>query len=471
MKLIYITLPRFFAGEAQYITALLHSGLEVLHLRKPEATACEVEKLIKAIPAQYYPRIVLHDHFTLAQTYELKGVHLNSRNPRAPEGWQGTVSRSCHSLEEVQQYKDLCDYLFLSPVFDSISKQGYASAYTADELYRAARAGVIDRKVYALGGISQKRLPQLKEWGFGGAVLLGDAWQPLQDAPDNDASRVAALLAHLHELLVTAAPLHPSVLSIAGSDSSGGAGIQADIKAISALGGYAASAITAITSQNTMGVQGIYPLPAEVVEGQITSVMDDLDVRAVKIGMVHDATIVQAIVRSLRRYSPPAIVCDPVMISTSGHRLMAEDTIRAIEQELFPLSSLITPNLHEASMLAGHDLHTVEDMKTEACRLARRYDTSVLIKGGHLEGEQMCDVLAPLNRPDTTECFISLRIDSPNLHGTGCTLSSAIATQLACGYDMEEAIRRAKNYMDGAIRRGRELHVGHGHGPLWHFQE
>ena len=150
---------------------------------------------------------------------------------------------------------------------------------------------------------------------------------------------------------------------------------------------------------------------------------------------------------------------------------MAEDTIRAIETELFPLCTLLTPNLHEAAMLAGRELHTVDEMKVEAARLAQRYGTSVLIKGGHLEGELMCDVLATAEQPDCPQCFTSPRIDSANLHGTGCTLSSAIATQLAFGYGLAEAIGRAKTYMDGAIRRGRDLHVGHGHGPLWHFPE
>lgn len=468
MKLIYITLPYFFPDEAACITALLRSGLETLHLRKPQATATQMEQLIRAIPSVYYRRIVLHDHFDLARTYGLGGIHLNSRNPQPPKGWQGSISRSCHSLEEVQQYKPVCNYVFLSPVFDSISKQGYAAAFGDDELSRAAREGIIDHRVYALGGISLERLPQVKAKGFGGAALLGDAWQP---AADNTPAPTNELLAHLHRLLVAAAPKHPAVLSIAGSDSSGGAGIQADIKAISALGGYAASAITAVTSQNTLGVQAIYPLPPETVTSQIASVMDDLHVRAVKIGMVHDAQLACAIADSLRRYSPPAVVCDPVMISTSGHRLMAEDTIRAIETELFPLCTLLTPNLHEAAMLAGRELHTVDEMKVEAARLAQRYGTSVLIKGGHLEGELMCDVLATAEQPDCPQCFTSPRIDSANLHGTGCTLSSAIATQLAFGYGLAEAIGRAKTYMDGAIRRGRDLHVGHGHGPLWHFPE
>ena len=471
MKLIYITLPHFFQGEAQYLTALLRSGLELLHVRKPEASMQELEELIRAIPSMYYPRLVLHDHFALAQRYGLRGVHLNRRNPQAPEGWQGSTSRSCHSLAEVQQNKDTCNYVLLSPVFDSLSKPGYQAAYTAGELEEAARSDLIDSRVYALGGVTLEHLPQLRAWGFGGAALLGDAWRSLQGATGVEAGRMEQLTRHLHELLVAAAPRHPSVLSIAGSDCSGGAGIQADIKAISALGGYAASAITAVTSQNTLGVQGIFPLPPEVVEGQIRSVMDDLHVRAVKIGMVHDAALVRAIAGCLRRYSPAAVVCDPVMISTSGHRLMAEDTICSIEQELFPLSTLITPNLHEASMLCGRELHTVEEMKEEAMRLSERYGTSVLIKGGHLEGEQMCDVLASAVRPGTTECFVSPRIDSHNLHGTGCTLSSAIATRLAFGYGLEEAIGQAKEYMDGAIRRGRDLHVGHGHGPLWHFQE
>lgn len=268
----------------------------------------------------------------------------------------------------------------------------------------------------------------------------------------------------------------PIILSIAGSDCSGGAGIQADIKTISALGGYAASVITAVTAQNTLGVQAVYPLPAEIVKAQIASVMEDLQPDAVKIGMVHDAGIVAAIVECLKKYRPRFVVYDPVMLSTSGRRLMTEETIRVIQAELFPLCTLITPNLHEASLLWGQPIAGTAEMQQAARELSCRYSTRVLVKGGHLQGDDMCDVLyAGQLSPGTAalpgECvlFSNPKIESRNLHGTGCTLSSAIATLLASGNTPDEAVRQAKAYIAVAIRQGKDLHIGHGNGPLWHF--
>ncbi|MDE6347418.1 MAG: bifunctional hydroxymethylpyrimidine kinase/phosphomethylpyrimidine kinase [Bacteroides sp.] len=267
------------------------------------------------------------------------------------------------------------------------------------------------------------------------------------------------------------------ILSIAGSDCSGGAGIQADIKTISALGGYAASAITAITAQNTLGVQSVHPLPPEMVKAQIISVMDDLRPTAVKIGMVHDTGIVSAIVSCLKRYRPQFVVYDPVMISTSGRHLMTEETIRHIQTELFPLCTLITPNLGEASLLWGQTIASVAEMQQAARELGHRYHTHVLIKGGHLAGEEMCDVLytgtntCPTVDPHPTDCLLysNPKIASRNLHRTGCTLSSAIATLLASGNSLNEAVRQAKAYIVTAISRGKEMNIGHGNGPLWHF--
>lgn len=260
----------------------------------------------------------------------------------------------------------------------------------------------------------------------------------------------------------------PILLSIAGSDCSGGAGIQADIKTISALGGYAATVITAVTAQNTLGVQAVHPLPADIVRAQILSVMDDLQPAAVKIGMVHNAAIVQVIAQCLQKYRPGFIVYDPVMISTSGRRLMTEETMLTIKEELFPLCTLITPNLSEASMLTGQSISTPAEMELAARLLSRRYHTAILIKGGHLQGNEMCDVLCTY--PSTTcQLYTSSKIESSNLHGTGCTLSSAIATFLAYDHSLDEAVRRAKDYISTAIRNGSALNIGHGNGPLWHF--
>lgn len=268
----------------------------------------------------------------------------------------------------------------------------------------------------------------------------------------------------------------PIILSIAGSDCSGGAGIQADIKTISALGGYAASVITAVTAQNTLGVQSVYPIPADMVKAQITSVMDDLRPDAVKIGMVHDAGIVTAIVDCLQTYTPECIVYDPVMISTSGRRLMTEETIQVIKAELFPLCTLITPNLHEASLLCGHTIADTVEMQQAARELSRKYHTDVLVKGGHLQGDDMCDVLhcTPASaetdaHPQDCTLYSYPKIESRNLHGTGCTLSSAIATLLARGNKPDEAVRQAKAYIGTAINHGKEMNIGHGNGPLWHF--
>ncbi|EJX06849.1 phosphomethylpyrimidine kinase [gut metagenome] len=260
----------------------------------------------------------------------------------------------------------------------------------------------------------------------------------------------------------------PVVLSVAGSDCSGGAGIQADLKTVAALGGYAATVITAVTAQNTLGVHAIYPLSPQAVADQLDAVFSDLHPLAVKIGMIPHAACIRALVQALDTYRPAWVVCDPVMISTSGRRLMDKDTLAIMQKELFPRCTLITPNLHEAEHLCGHELMDIETMKPTARFLAQQYDTSVLLKGGHLNGRFMTDVLFDQTAQQTF-CFTCEKIDSPNLHGTGCTLSSAIATLLADGHSLPEAVQQAKNYMSQAIERGRNLHIGQGNGPLGHF--
>lgn len=261
---------------------------------------------------------------------------------------------------------------------------------------------------------------------------------------------------------------YPCILTIAGSDCSGGAGIQADIKAISALGAYAASAITAITVQNTCGVSDIHPIPAQYVKGQIDAVMTDIRPQAIKIGMINDVEIVKVIVDAIRKYKPAHVVLDPVMVSTSGCKLIEDKAIEALTRELIPLATLITPNLREAEVLAGCPIKTVEDMKQTADRLLEYQCQAVLIKGGHLEEGDMCDVLKTSQQPKPY-LFTAPKVESKNTHGTGCTLSSAIATFLALGNSTEEAVKKAKEYVYQGIVSGKDIHIGEGHGPLNHF--
>ena len=259
-----------------------------------------------------------------------------------------------------------------------------------------------------------------------------------------------------------------SVLTIAGSDCSGGAGIQADIKAISALGGYAASAITAITVQNTCGVTGIHPVPASYVKAQIEAVMTDIKPSAIKIGMINDVEIVKAIAESIKKYKPKFVVFDPVMVSTSGCKLIEDKAIEAIKEELIPLSTIITPNLSEAMVLTGDSISDAASMTAAGNKILESGCGAVLIKGGHLEGNDMCDVLC-IKEENTPYIYTVSKISSKNTHGTGCTLSSSIATYLALGETLQEAVRKAKDYVHKGILNGKDVCIGSGHGPLNHF--
>lgn len=458
MKLIVITRPDFFEGEAEWIEAMMRAGLPVLHLRKPAATAAETEALLRAIAPEYRGRIVLHDHFELAERYALRGIHLNGRNPEPPAGYRGRISRSCHTLDEVRRYKGRCEYVTLSPIFDSLSKRGYAAAFTAAQLAEARADGTIDERVIALGGITEENLEQVGRMGFGGAALLGTIWNA------GDATAAAMKIGKMMTMTNDKTDV-AKVLSIAGSDPSGGAGIQADIKTVTALGGYAATAITALTIQNTEGVRGVFPVPAATVAQQIAAVMEDIEPQAVKIGMVNDAEVVRAIAAAIRKYAPRHVVFDPVMVSTSGHSLIEKEVTGVLETELIPLATLITPNMSEAEVLWRRRVGSIERMEEAAAELAGRYGTAVLVKGGHLPGEMMCDVLCHGGRISR---FTALHIDTRNLHGTGCTLSSAIATLLAQGLSLEEAVEDAKRYVGCAIEAGSRMAIGHGNGPLWH---
>jgi hydroxymethylpyrimidine/phosphomethylpyrimidine kinase len=269
------------------------------------------------------------------------------------------------------------------------------------------------------------------------------------------------------EIPASRAMTMPIALTIAGSDSSGGAGIQADLKTFAALGVYGASVITALTAQNTNGVSGIHLVPADFVTAQMDAVFSDLDVKAVKIGMVGQLATIDAIVASLQRWSPKHIVLDPVMVATSGDRLLAADAVEALRTKLIPGASLITPNLPEAAALLGEPVAASgAAMESQGKRLLAMGCPAVLIKGGHGQGTESIDYLVS---GSGVIALAAPRIATRNTHGTGCSLSSAIAAGLAKGEDMETAVRNAKPWVSAAIAAADRLGVGRGNGPIHHF--
>jgi hydroxymethylpyrimidine/phosphomethylpyrimidine kinase len=258
-----------------------------------------------------------------------------------------------------------------------------------------------------------------------------------------------------------------TALTIAGSDSGGGAGIQADLKTFSALGVYGTSALTAITAQNTRAVTAVFELPSEVVAAQIDAVVADIGADAVKTGMIASSELIRVVAGRLREHRLSPLVVDPVMVAKSGDRLLREEAVSALRRRLLPIATLITPNLPEAGVLL--DLEPARDevgMMQMAKALRELGPRAVLVKGGHLAGAQSIDVLDDGAEPLT---LAAPRIATANTHGTGCTLSSAIAALLARGLSLREAVREAKAYLTGSLRTSDQLRVGHGHGPVHHF--
>ncbi len=256
------------------------------------------------------------------------------------------------------------------------------------------------------------------------------------------------------------------VLTIAGSDSGGGAGIQADLKTFAALGCYGMTAITALTAQNTVGVQAIHAVPPEFLRSQLQSVLDDIGVDAVKIGMLHTPEVVRTVAWAIAHYGLQRVVLDPVMVATSGDRLIADETVEVLVRELFPLATVVTPNLDEAALLIGRPIQGADALEDAGRSLLAMGARAALVKGGHLAGDEVVDLLVQPEQPSLR--LASQRIASRNVHGTGCTLSSAIAAHLAQGLPLDAAVQRARDYILRAIAEGAAVQTGLGHGPLNH---
>ena len=262
---------------------------------------------------------------------------------------------------------------------------------------------------------------------------------------------------------------YPTVLSIAGSDSGGGAGIQADLKTFSSLGVYGATAITAITAQNTQGVHSQFALPPQMVYDQIIAVMEDIHPSVIKIGMLSNLQVATLVADALERYSIP-IILDPVMVSSSGHRLLSVEAQEVLKERLLPMAQLVTPNIPEMEALSDMPLSTISDKYNAAKHLLSLGVQSVLLKGGHEEGEVKVDILYQKSPQGIVTCsFSSDTLNTRNIHGTGCTLSSAIAAYMARGLTLKEAVSSAKIYITEAIKAGADISVGKGYGPVNHL--
>lgn len=257
-------------------------------------------------------------------------------------------------------------------------------------------------------------------------------------------------------------------MTIAGSDSGGGAGIQADLKAFSACGCYGMSAITALTAQNTVGVTDIYPVSVAFLEAQLRAVLDDIGVDAIKIGMLHSTEVIECVAAIIKEYGCGKVVLDPVMVATSGAKLIEDDAIAALREILFPVVQLITPNVPEAQLIAGQEIAGAESLRVVAHALSEEYGLAVLLKAGHLHGEYLEDVLVVADREHR---YRQQRLATRNTHGTGCTLSSAIASFWARGFALAEAVEKAEEYLHGAIAGGAGYSLGQGHGPVHHFHQ
>lgn len=260
---------------------------------------------------------------------------------------------------------------------------------------------------------------------------------------------------------------YPSVLTIAGFDGSGGAGIQADIKTASALGCFSTSVLTALPVQNTQGVRKIYPIPVEAVADQIEAILDDIFPDAIKIGMVHTPQLVETIANTLGKYKKIPLVFDPVMVATSGHRLIEEETISAIIEQLFPIADVITPNMDEAAILAHLPVKTLEDMYAAGKAIKQLGCKTILLKGGHQETSTLTSLFC--DEHENYHSFETVKFETQNTHGSGCTLSSAIAAYLAQGETLYDAVSLGQHYVFQAIENGKDVKTGHGNGPLNHF--
>lgn len=462
--LLYGVTDHSWLGEQtlkQQVEAALSGGITCLQLREKGVETSDFlrEALeIKELCGRYRVPLIINDNVEVALACQADGIHVGQtdlpvQQVRALVGQAMVIGVSVHTVDQARKAEtDGADYLGVGAVF-STSTKADATLVPFETLQEICKATTLP--VVAIGGISAKNLPLLRGSGIQGVALVSAIF-----AQPNIEQACKQLLVQSREILQNASI--KKVLTIAGFDCSGGAGIQADIKTITAHKMYAMSAVTALTAQNTTGVYGIVNLSADFVGQQLDCIFTDIVPDAVKIGMVSSGEIIEIIAAKLNLYEAKNIVLDPVMVSTSGHRLISQDAMHALITHLFPLAQLITPNIPEAEVLCGFTISNQEDMIRAAHVLSQQFSGAILIKGGHSVSEAT-DLLL---HQGAHHWFKGHRIATINTHGTGCTLSSAIACNLANGKSLTESVGAAKQYLTGALEA--KLNLGKGHGPLDH---
>lgn len=462
MLRLYAVTDRHWTGEQtlyEQVRDVLMGGATCIQLREKdldEASFYEEAKDIKELCRLFDVPFIINDNVMLAKEIDADGVHVGQDDmacvkAREILGPDKIIGVSAHTIEEAKIAKAQgADYLGVGAIFPTSSKDG-AEVLGIERLKEMTET--VDLPMVAIGGISYDNCLLLKDTGIDGIAVISALFgqKNIKQATIDLKKRVDALYETMH-----------TCLTIAGSDSSGGAGIQADLKTMLANKVFGMSAITALTAQNTTGVTDIMDVTPEFLESQIRAVFDDIYPEAVKIGMVSSKELIHTIVEMLKHYDAKHIVVDPVMVATSGAKLISDEAISTLKEELLPIAEVITPNIPETEVLTDMEVKTVEDMEKAAKKIYDTYHCAVLVKGGH----QLNDANDYLYNGEKGTWFKGHRIDNSNTHGTGCTLSSAIASNLAKGYTLEESVKNAKTYLSGAI--GAMLDLGQGSGPMDH---
>lgn len=445
----------------EQIEEALKGGATMIQLR--EKNLAETDFINEAVAVRklchaYHVPLIINDNLNVALKSNADGIHVGIEDMPVEEirkraGKEFIIGATAKTIEQAKAAEAAgADYLGVGAVFPSPTKKN-AIRITKEQLQQIC--GSVSIPAVAIGGIESSNVAELKGSGICGAAVVSAVFA---------AENILTATAELKEIITQI--LHKTTvktaLSIAGSDSSGGAGIQADIKTMTLNGVYAMSVITALTAQNTTGVSGILEVTPAFLARQLDAVFQDIFPDAVKIGMVSSASSIEVIADKLTEYKPKHIVLDPVMAATSGARLISEDAVAALKERLLPLASLLTPNIPEAEILSDISIQCKEDMIRSAKQISETYGCAVLCKGGH--NRDNADDL--LYENGNCHWFYGKQIHTRNTHGTGCTLSSAIASNLAKGFDLVTAIERSKDYISCALSAN--LDLGKGCGPLWH---
>ena len=483
---LYLVTDRPLSGDrdmAWIVREAVAGGVTMVQLREKDCSTAEFVALARELKATLRPLgipLIINDRIDVALAVDAEGVHIGQSDmpyetARALLGKEKIIGLSVETMDEVLAANALdVDYIGISPVYATPTKTDTLTPFGLEGIEQVMQHS--RHRCVTIGGMNRSTIGEVIARGVEGVAVVSAI--VAAESPRAASAELAAIirdnrLAYPTSVKSKCQPSIPNcplrkVLTIAGSDSGGGAGIQADIKSISANGCFAASAITAITAQNTLGVNAVEGLPISIIEGQIDAVLSDIGADSIKIGMLHSTEVVQCVARMLRKYAITNVVLDPVMVSTSGHKLIEDSAIEVLKSKLMPMVRVITPNIPEAEILLGETISKQGDLPGAARRLAEMYGVSVLLKAGHLVDDELIDIFYNRETDEAIE-LKARRVDTRNTHGTGCTLSSAFAAQLAKGLPLTEAARAAKRYINQAIIHGADQNIGHGHGPVNHF--